>query len=108
MSQAEFLRIASEWVIQGAFWCALAFIAWYSIIAPWWRLSIGRALVALDIAVALATLSTVLGLIFGPAAVAGPFFQWLTVAAFGAIPVITCWRMVIVWRVQRDGARRDP
>ena len=101
MTQAEFLHAASEWVIQLAFWSSLAFVAWYSAWAPWWRSSIGRAIVALDSAVALATFPTVLGLIFGAAVVASAFFAWLTVFAFGCIPVITIWRMVIVYRIQR-------
>lgn len=101
MSQAQFLHEASEVVIQAAFWCSLAFIAWYSALARWWKSSVGRAIVALDSAIALATLPTVLGLIFGAPLVASDFFTWLTVCAFGAIPVITTWRMVIVWKVQR-------
>lgn len=101
MTQAQFLADASRWVIQAAFWSSLAFIAWYSAWAPWYRSSIGRAIVALDTAVALATFPAVLGLIFGVHLIASAFFSWLTVCAFGCIPVITCWRMVIVYRVQR-------
>jgi hypothetical protein len=108
MTQARILADISEWVIQLAFWCSLAFIAWYTIWAPWWRYSVGRAIVALDSAIALATGPTVAGLIFGPSLVSGRFFQWLTVAAFGAIPVITVWRMAIVFRVQRVAARQAP
>ena len=105
MTQAQFLADASEWVVQGAFWCSLAFIAWYSILAPWWRSSVGRAIIALDTAIALATLPSTIGLIFGAEVVASRFFQWLTVCAFACIPVITIWRCVIVWRLQRHGAR---
>jgi hypothetical protein len=104
MSQAQFLHVAAEVVIQAAFWSALGFIALYSVIAPWPRYPIGRALVALDSAIMLATLPTVLGLYFGAGLVSGAFFQWLTVCAFGAIPVVTVWRMVIVWRIQRRAA----
>jgi hypothetical protein len=105
MTQAEFLRDAAPVVIQAAFWSALAFIALYSAIAPWFRYPIGRALVALDSAIMLATLPTVLGLYFGAGLVSGAFFQWLTVCAFGAIPVVTVWRMAIVWKIQRQAAR---
>jgi hypothetical protein len=104
MTQAEFLRDAAPVVVQAAFWSALAFTAWYSICAPWWRYSVGRAIVALDSAIALACLPTVLGLLFGAHLVASPFFSWLTVAAFAAIPVITTYRGVIVWRIQRRAA----
>jgi hypothetical protein len=104
MTQAQFLADASEWVIQAAFWCSLAFIAWYSALAPWYRSSVGRAIVALDSAIALATLPAVLGLIFGAELVTGRFFQWLTICAFACIPVITTWRMWIVWKLQRRGA----
>jgi hypothetical protein len=104
MSQAQFLRVASEVVIQAAFWSALGFIAWYSLLARWWEYSVGRAIVAMDSAIALATFPTVLGLIFGASVVASPFYTWLTVAAFAAIPVITTYRGVIVWRIQRRAA----
>jgi hypothetical protein len=104
MSQAEFLHVASEVVVQAAFWSALAFIAWYSALAPWWRYSVGRAIVAMDSAIALATFPTTLGLIFGASVIASPFFTWLTVFAFGCIPVITTYRGVIVWRIQRRAA----
>lgn len=103
MTQAQSLRIASEWVVQLAFWSALAFIAWYSICAPWWRYPVGRAIVALDSAIALALGPAVLGLIFGASLVASPAFTWLTVAAFACIPVITIYRAVIIWHVQRQG-----
>lgn len=107
MTQARLLADLSAWVVQLAFWSSLAFVAWYSLVAPWWRYPIGRAIVALDSAIALATGPAVAGLIFGAAVVSARFFQWVTVAAFGAIPLITVWRMVIVWRVQRAGVRQD-
>lgn len=105
MSQAEFLRDAAPVVVQAAFWSALAFIAWYTIWAKWWRYSVGRAIVAMDSAIALATFPTTLGLIFGASVIASSFYTWLTVAAFAAIPVITIYRGVIVWRIQRRAAR---
>lgn len=104
MSEAQFLHDASEVVIQAAFWSALSFIAWYSLWAPWYRTPVGRAIVALDSAIALACFPTVLGLIFGASVIASPWFAWLTVAAFAAIPVITVYRGVIVFRIQRRAA----
>lgn len=108
MTQAQLLHIASEWVIQLAFWCSVAFPVWYTICAPWWRYSAGRAIVALDSAIALATGPTVAGLIFGAPLVASAVFAWVTVAAFGCIPVIAIYRGVIVWQVQRDAAATPP
>jgi hypothetical protein len=97
-------RVASEVVIQAAFWSALGFVVFYSLIAPWWRYSVGRAIVALDSAIALATFPTTLGRIFGASVVASRFYTWLTVAAFACIPIITIYRGVIVWRIQRRAA----
>jgi hypothetical protein len=105
MSQAQFLADASTVVVQAAFWSALAFIIWYSILAPWYRYPIGRALVALDSAIVLATLPSVLGMYFGASIIAWRGFAWLTVAAFGCIPLVTIWRGAIVFREQRRGAR---
>ena len=105
MTQAQFLADASRLVIQAAFWSSLAFIAWYSMWAPWYRSPIGRAIVALDGAVALAMFPSVLGLTFGMSVAGSDAFAWLTVCAFACIPVITCWRMVIVYRLQRRPLR---
>jgi hypothetical protein len=103
MSQSAFLMEAARWVVQCAFWSSVAFVGWYSLLAPWWRSAIGRAIIALDSAIALALLPSVLGLLFGEQLVASVTYQWLTVCALGAIPLITCWRMVIVWKLQRRG-----
>jgi hypothetical protein len=103
LTQAQVLHDVSEWVIQAAFWCSIAFPVWYTICAPWWRYPVGRAIVALDSAIALATGPTTIGLIFGASVVASSFFSWLTVFAFGCIPVITIYRGVVVWQVQRRG-----
>lgn len=105
MSHAQFFAEASQWVVQAAFWCAIAFIAWYTICAPWWRSPVGRAIVALDAAIALTLLPSVAGLILGHRAVASGAYQWLTLCALACVPVITCWRMVIVWRIQRQADR---
>jgi hypothetical protein len=104
MSQHLFLAEAARWVVQCAFWSSIAFVGWYSLLAPWWRLPIGRAIVALDSAIAFALLPSVIGLLWGEQAVVSVIYQWLTVCALGCVPVITCWRMVIVWRIQKRGA----
>jgi hypothetical protein len=100
VSQAQFLADASQWVVQAAFWSAAGFILWYSFWAPWFKSPIGRAIIALDSAIALACLPTVLGLIFGASLVMNPAFSWLTVAAFACIPVITVYRAWVVARIQ--------
>jgi hypothetical protein len=107
MSQAQFLADASRYVIQAAFWCSVGFVVWYSICAPWWRYPVGRAIVALDSAIALALGPSVLGLMFGVRLIASIIFSWLTVCAFAAIPAITIYRGWIVWRAQRRGGHRQ-
>jgi hypothetical protein len=107
MNQSELLADAARWVVQGAFWSSLAFIGWYTACAPWYRSSVGRAIVAMDTAIALALLPSVLGLLLGRPAVASIAYQWLTVCALGCIPLITCYRMFVVLRIQRRGDRGD-
>ena len=59
-SAATIGMIGINYLIPVGFWSALLFIARYSMVAPWWKNSMGRMLVALDLAVALALPPSVL------------------------------------------------
>jgi len=73
------------------------FILVYTNCAHWWASPIGRAIVAIDTAIAPAMLPTTIGLDFGASVIASPLYTWLTV--YGSVSVITLWRAWIVIRI---------
>lgn len=83
-----------------AFCAAVAFIALYSAIAPWWRSPLGRNLVALDASISLTLLPSVLHHALGVSSADTPAFAWFTVLAFGFVPVVIVWRAWILCRIQ--------
>lgn len=93
--------------VMVTFVCSLAFIVLYSVLAPWWRYSIGRSIVALDGALSLTLLPSVVHHMFGFRSAADPFFAWFTVGAFALVPCVIVWRAVIIVRMQRTGVK-DP
>jgi len=86
-----------------AFFAGLLFIAVYSVLAPWWRYSIGRSIVALDTAITLVLLPGVLHILFGVNNLAGHFWTWFALVTFGSVPLIILWRLVIFVCIQRKG-----
>lgn len=96
-------QVAGEVELLATFFSALVFIAAYSLLAPWWRYSIGRTIVALDAAVALTLLPQTLHMLFGVHVLSDIRWAWFTLVTFGAVPVVILWRLWIFWRIQRRG-----
>jgi hypothetical protein len=94
-------------LIMVTFFCSLAFVALFTLVAPWWRYPAGRSTVALDAALALTLLPSVVHHIFGFRSAEDPFFAWFTVGAFALVPCVIVWRAVIIVRMQRAGVK-DP
>lgn len=96
--QADILAV----IVQAAFWTSLAFIPAASLIWPWWRTPLGRALVSMDVLIVLAFLPAVLRRVAGiPASSAG--FAWFNLGVLALVPLRTVWLAVIIWRIQRGG-----
>jgi hypothetical protein len=90
------------------FFCSLAFIALYTVVAPWWRNPLGRNLVAFDASLSLTLLPSVIHHTFGPSAASSAFFGWFTVVAFAMVPCVIIWRAVIMVRMQRAHLHDPP
>lgn len=90
-----------------AFFAAVAFIALYTAIAPWWRSPLGRNLVALDGSISLTLLPSVLHHALGVSSADTPAFAWFTVCAFALVPCVIAWRAWILCRIQ-FGPKGDP
>ena len=94
-----------EFALLFSFWCSVVFIVGYTAISPWWRYTVGRAMVVLDTALFLTLLPSALHLMFGfnPRA---DFFGWYDGIAFIGIGLAALWRLWVIWRVQLDSTPR--
>ena len=86
--------------LPAAFWAALIFISTYTVLAPWWRTSIGRTIVAMDAGIMLTLLPAVLHLYLGVSE-GSPSYAWFTLCAFLLVPSSILWRTWVMVRVHR-------
>jgi ABC-type multidrug transport system permease subunit len=94
-----------EWALLFEFWASIVFIAGYTLISPWWRYTVGQAIVALDAALTVTLLPSALRYMFGFNPRAG-FFPWYTGFALTAVGLVTLWRLWVIWSVQNDATPR--
>jgi hypothetical protein len=88
--------------VPAIFWAGIAFVLLYTILAPWWKNSFGRALVAMDLAVSAALFPAVLSTEFGVQMFSAEFIAWLEVAAFSVVFVVIMSRMYLLAKVNKD------
>jgi len=92
----------ADTVIQAAFWTSVLFVAVLGLFWPWWRHWFGRAMVTIDLLLAVAFGPTVVSLCFPSVTVQG-WWMWVTVAGFAGIPIRTVFLTWTIWRIQRNG-----
>jgi dolichyl-phosphate-mannose--protein O-mannosyl transferase len=90
----------------------VAFVAYYTRLAPWYRNPIGRTIVFKDLALILVLLPSVLSIFLSFNRLTSHIAAWFDVASFALVPVIMIWR-IIVWRrldrlglLSRNGHRK--
>lgn len=91
-------------VVVFAFAAACLFMVGYTILAPWWRTTTGRARISLDFGIALALSPTVLHLTFG-VTVTNAFFGWYTLIAIAIVGCVSLWNLYLVIATQLKAAR---
>jgi hypothetical protein len=82
-----------------AFCSSLLFLVGYTVMAPWWRYTVGRAFASLDAAVMLTLLPSVIHLWFG-VSITSAFFAWYEVTSFFVVAATTLWRLATIRQVQ--------
>lgn len=105
MSQLALLGQLISDAALAAFTSAVVFVATYSVLAPWWRSPIGRAMVTLDTAIAVTLAPSILHRFFG-VAIASIGFMWLLFACLCVVAGATLWRTWILAREQIRGRRQ--
>jgi hypothetical protein len=98
MSAASFDNIAA----LTAFLTTVVFLVGYSVLAPWWRNPVGRAVASLDVALLLALLPSALRQVFGLHFTRDGWFTWYYGATLLLVSAVTLWRLAVIWTVQRD------
>jgi hypothetical protein len=103
MTVARFDEIA----LLFSFWSSIVFIVGYSVISPWWRERISRAVVALDACITLTLLPSAVKYMFGVSP-RSHFLLWYTGFALLLVGATALWRLAVVWAVQRGATPRRP
>lgn len=89
-----------------AFFSSVVFLAGYSLLAPWWRYRVGRAVASLDIGLILALAPGTLNYMFGLRIYGAPYL-WYACFSLLLVAGITLGRLLVIYRIQRS-AQRDP
>ena len=93
-------------VIQVIFYSGFAAPAVMATFWPWWRSELGWSIVAKTLALTLALLPAMLIYWFGfNTFTDSRAMQWFSICALAAVPVIVWWRVWVIFKAQRDGAR---
>lgn len=96
-----------SWSACFAFGAAIAYIAGYTAMARWWRHPVGRSMVSLAAAIALALTPAVLRYAIG-LNLGHPWFQWYIRASLNVIGAILLWRLVVLYRLRREAHPPPP
>jgi ABC-type molybdate transport system permease subunit len=96
----------SQIIIQVIFYSGIAEATALALFWKWWRSELGWSIVAMTLSLSLALLGIMLVYWFGPNGVTrSPVVQWFTLVMLAAVPVITWWRVWVIYKAQRRGAR---
>lgn len=98
LPSVQLLDTADASVIA-AFVSSVLFVVYYTWRAPWWRYRVGRAMVSLDLALALALLPSFLRLTLHFSA-ADQFYDWYLTCSLFFVAFVTLWRMYTIRYVQ--------
>lgn len=85
------------------FFMAIIFVAIYSLLASWWKHSIGITIAMLDIVIAMTLLPSTLHLLFGFHVITNVHWSYFTLSVFALVPMIILWRIIIFWRIKQRG-----
>lgn len=103
MTQDDAILLAFKIVEVASLVTIVAFVAYYTKIAPWYRNPIGRTIVIKDLALMLVLIPSILSIFLHFGRLTSHIAAWFDVASFSAIPVIMVWRIVVWRRIHKAG-----
>ena len=108
MTQDQFIILGFKIADVASVVTIVAFVAYYTRVARWWRNPVGRTIVAKDLALILVLLPSVLSMFLHFNRLTSYVAAWFDVTSFALVPVIMAWRIVVWHRLDRLGQfRRD-
>lgn len=106
MSQDMWLLLFLKIVLIAAEASIIGFVAVYTGLAPWWRNSLGRSIVAFALLIASEVLIVILSLFLNFNRLTSHVAGWLQIAIFALVTPVMIWRALAFIRIRR--AREDP
>lgn len=94
-----------EFALLFAFWSSIVFMLGYTVISPWWRYTVGRAIVALDAALTVTLLPSALYYMFGVSPRESAL-RWYVGFSLVLVGLVALWRLWVIWSVQSDATPR--
>jgi hypothetical protein len=94
------LLLCGQIVLVSGFFSVIAWIAVYTKFAPWWRNSVGRALVTAKLLIAALFALSILSAVFH---LMGLFIEWLNVVLIGAMTPVMLWRIAVWMQLHKAG-----
>jgi hypothetical protein len=101
------IEFIGQAVVMFAFCSAVLFMAGYTLLAKWWKSTIGWARISLDFGIAMALSPAFLHMAFGIHVDGSPLFAWYDIAAIAFVGFVSLWNLAIVIRAQLRGHRRS-
>lgn len=104
-THAHAVMTFDQWAVITAWCSSVIFLVGYSLIAPWWRHPIGRAVAFLDLCLALALCPSMLHQLFD-VNIQRIWFAWYYGCSLYLVSLVTLWRLVVIFMIQRRAAGR--
>lgn len=106
MTQDQVVELLLKIGIVSGFFSLVAWVAVYTLLAPWWHNPIGRTLVVKSLLIAALLVPFGLSLFFNLSRLDSRVTAWVDVTLIGAITPVMIWRTV-VWLHESQLSRAD-
>lgn len=100
MTWDQFTILFDEWWATSTFIVALVFVLYYGLAAPWYKTPFGRALITIDLGLAVATFPTFMMFVFGDNISANRTLQWITIVIATTVPIAIAYRIVVLFNIR--------
>jgi hypothetical protein len=100
----DYLITLARWGVNAAFWPAVAFMAFAWTVWPFWKSQWGLNIILLELAIALALISSVLSVDFGLHIADNVVLAWVEIVSLFLVGAIITWRGFLIMSSQLTGA----
>lgn len=105
MTQTQAIILAFRATEVAAVASIIAFVAYYTYLAPWWRDPIGRTIVAKDLALVLALIPGILSIFLHMSRSTSYVVAWIDVGMLAAITGVMAWRIAVWHQIHKKNQR---